>query len=47
MAAYGCLRAINTLLESVAALGAALFPELEAALYPLMCNLVCVSAGCA
>jgi len=40
MAAYGCLRAINTLLESVAALGPALFPELEASLYPLICSLV-------
>lgn len=40
MAAYGCLRAINTLLESVAALGSALFPQLEATLYPLICSLV-------
>eukprot|EP00967_Tisochrysis_lutea_P021776 scaffold24773_cov18-Tisochrysis_lutea.AAC.3 len=45
MAAYGCLRAINTLLESVAALGPALFPELEASLYPLICSLVRHDAG--
>lgn len=40
MAAYGCLRAINTLLESVAALGPALFPQLEANLLPLIGTLV-------
>lgn len=40
LAAYGCLRAINTLLESVSGLGPELFPSLEAALYPMLYKLI-------
>lgn len=40
IAAYGCLRAINTLLESVAGLGQQLYPVLEETLYPLMHKLI-------
>ena len=35
MAAYGCMRALSTVLDSVSGM-AALFPELEAILFPLM-----------
>jgi len=40
IAAYGCLRAINTLLESVAGLGPQLYPVLEEQLYPMMHKLI-------
>jgi hypothetical protein len=36
IAAYGCLRAINTLMESVAGLGAQLYPAFEEALLPML-----------
>ena len=35
MAAYGCMRALSTVLDSVSGMSA-LFPELEAILFPLM-----------
>ena len=35
MAAYGCISALSTVLDSVSAMPA-LFPELEAILFPLM-----------
>lgn len=35
MAAYGCMRALSTVLDSVSSMSA-LFPELEAILFPLM-----------
>ncbi len=36
IAAYGCLRAMNTLMESVSGLGPQLYPVFEDALLPLM-----------
>ena len=35
MAAYGCMRALSTVLDSVSSMST-LFPELEAILFPLM-----------
>lgn len=40
MAAYGCLKALNTLLDSTSSLAGQLYPRLEEVCWPIMARMI-------